>query len=47
MIELAGARLHWGKYFPIPLEAAAAAYPRFAEFEDICRRYDPERRFWY
>lgn len=47
MIELAGARLHWGKYFPIPLEAAAASYPRFAEFEDICRRYDPERRFWY
>lgn len=47
MIELAGARLHWGKYFPIPLEAAAASYPRFAEFEDLCRRYDRERRFWY
>lgn len=47
MIELAGARLHWGKYFPIPLEAAAGWYPRFAEFEEICKRYDPERRFWY
>lgn len=47
MIELAGARLHWGKYFPIPIEAAAASYPRFAEFEQICLRFDPGRRFWY
>ena len=47
MIELAGARLHWGKYFPIPLEAAATRYPRFGEFEQICLRFDPGQRFWY
>jgi hypothetical protein len=47
MIELCGARLHWGKYFPIPLQAAAASYPRYAEFREICRRYDPQQRHWY
>jgi L-gulono-1,4-lactone dehydrogenase len=47
LIELYGARLHWGKYFPVALEAAARAYPRFEEFREICRRHDPKQRFWY
>jgi FAD/FMN-containing dehydrogenase len=47
MIELYGGRLHWGKYFPIPLDMAATAYPRFGEFRNICRKYDPRHRFWY
>ena len=42
------ARLHWGKYFPLPFRDAVKSYPRFAEFEAICRRYDPDpvRAFW-
>ena len=47
LIELYGARLHWGKYFPISLEKAASGYPRFDEFRDICRKYDPKQQFWY
>ena len=44
---LYGARLHWGKYFPISQDAAAAQFPRFAEFRRICLRYDPKQQFWY
>jgi len=46
LVELHGARLHWGKYFPIPFGAASAAYPRFQEFREVCLRYDPAGAFW-
>jgi FAD/FMN-containing dehydrogenase len=36
-----GARLHWGKYLPLSFATARSAYPRFAEFEAICRRQAP------
>lgn len=45
--DLYGARLHWGKYFPLPLEEAARRYPGFEVFAEICRKYDPEQRFAY
>jgi FAD/FMN-containing dehydrogenase len=45
MSALFGARLHWGKYFPLPLEEAARAYPGFEAFAEICRNHDPEQRF--
>jgi len=47
MRELFGARLHWGKYFPLPLQEAARAYPGFEDFADACRRLDPGNRFAY
>lgn len=43
--RLFGARLHWGKYFPLEHEAVRQAYPRLAEFDAICRRFDPEGVF--
>jgi FAD/FMN-containing dehydrogenase len=49
MMTLHRARLHWGKYRPstITVQELRATYPRFAEFERICGRYDPARQFWY
>jgi FAD/FMN-containing dehydrogenase len=47
LMELYGARLHWGKYLPLPLEKVASAYPRFDQFAAICRHHDPKRQFWY
>lgn len=41
-----GARLHWGKYFPLPLREAARSYVDFPEFEWTCLRYDPTGVFW-
>jgi len=47
LMERFDARLHWGKYLPLPLEKAASAYPRFNQFIATCREYDPKRQFWY
>ena len=47
MMRLHGARLHWGKFFPISAEEARASHPRFERFEAVCRRYDPAGRFAY
>jgi len=41
-----GARLHWGKYFPLPLEVAAKSYPRFRDYRELCLKYDPSGVFW-
>jgi FAD/FMN-containing dehydrogenase len=43
---LHGARLHWGKYFPVShAEAVASAYPGLARFRAECLRYDPSGTF--
>lgn len=47
MIELHGARVHWGKFFPITAVAARGAYPGAQEFERVCLDQDPNRLFWY
>jgi hypothetical protein len=39
--RLFGARLHWGKYFPLDGEHARATYPELGDFAEICRKYDP------
>ena len=44
--RLYGARQHWGKYFPLPFAAAAAAYPRFRDYRELCLKYDPDGAFW-
>ena len=41
----ASARPHWGKVFTLPGHDVAARYPRWADFGDLRRRLDPERRF--
>jgi FAD/FMN-containing dehydrogenase len=41
MAGLFGARLHWGKWFPLDHEAVRKAYPALPEFQAICDRFDP------
>lgn len=38
---LCGARLHWGKHFPLGVREMAQAYPRLDAFRDLCRAVDP------
>jgi FAD/FMN-containing dehydrogenase len=45
MTPLYGARLHWGKYFPLGHADIADCYPRLTEFREICRRADPNGVF--
>jgi len=46
LTSLYGARLHWGKLFPLTHEAVQRAYPgRLDQFRDICVRYDPDGVF--
>ena len=46
LTALHGARLHWGKYFPLShTEAVAAAYPGLARFRAHCDGYDPAGTF--
>jgi FAD/FMN-containing dehydrogenase len=46
LVALHGARLHWGKYFPLDhAEAVAGAYPGLARFHAHCAGYDPAGTF--
>ena len=45
MVAGHGARLHWGKYFPLPFGQARGWYPGFVRFEEICRAFDPDGTF--
>lgn len=45
MVQLYGARPHWGKFCPLSREAASALYPRLDDFRAICRRVDPHGVF--
>jgi FAD/FMN-containing dehydrogenase len=46
LIALYGARLHWGKYFPVTYdEAVRDAYPGLARFRELCDRYDSQGVF--
>jgi FAD/FMN-containing dehydrogenase len=46
LVALHGARLHWGKYFPLDhAEAVAGAYPGLARFHAHCADYDPAGTF--
>ena len=42
-------RPHWGKIFTMSPSWVRAAFPRFADFQDLVRRYDPAgvcRNLW-
>jgi hypothetical protein len=45
MHALFGARLHWGKHFPLNAGHVASAYPALEAFKRICRRMDPRGAF--
>ena len=45
LCRLYGARLHWGKYFPLSVTEVEPLYPRLEEFRQICRRVDPHGVF--
>jgi hypothetical protein len=45
MVRLFGARLHWGKHFPLSEQDIASAYPGLAKFKELCRRSDPNGVF--
>ena len=40
-----GPRPHWGKVFTMAPASVRAAFPRFADFQDLVRRYDPSGVF--
>ena len=40
----AGTRPHWGKLFAAT--DPGAGFPRWDDFKDLVRRFDPDRRFW-
>jgi xylitol oxidase len=40
-----GARPHWAKLFTTPLDQLRQLYPKFADFEALAKRYDPQGRF--
>ena len=40
----AGTRPHWGKLFAT--KDPGAEFPRWDDFRDLVRRFDPDRRFW-
>jgi L-gulono-1,4-lactone dehydrogenase len=45
MHALFGARLHWGKHFPLGVAEMTKVYPALGRFRDICRRTDPSGVF--
>jgi FAD/FMN-containing dehydrogenase len=45
MHRLFGARIHWGKWFPLDAAETRAMYPKLAEFRDVCHKYDPRGVF--
>jgi len=45
MSELYGARLHWGKHFPLGKQDVALAYPGLEKFNHVCRAFDPHGVF--
>ena len=42
---LFGARLHWGKHYPLGAEETARMYPNLERFREICRTSDPNGVF--
>ena len=45
MSVLYGARLHWGKWFPLEAGRVAPCYPGIAAFKAICEEFDPRGVF--
>jgi hypothetical protein len=45
MARLFGARMHWGKWFPLGADEVRRSYPALSEFQDVCGRFDPKGVF--
>jgi len=46
LVSMYGARLHWGKHFPLAYEEAVRdGYPDLPRFRAICAQYDPTGAF--
>jgi len=45
MAQIFGARPHWGKHFPLSEDLVRSLYPQLDEFDEICRRFDPQGVF--
>lgn len=45
LAALHGARLHWGKHFPLGASQVARAYPDLPAFREHCERVDPRGLF--
>ena len=45
MTALFGARLHWGKHFPLTSVETERVYPHLEEFRRLCRKTDPRGVF--
>lgn len=45
MHALFGARLHWGKHYPLGAVETARMYPQLERFKEICRANDPNGVF--
>ena len=45
MHALFGARLHWGKRYPLGAVETAGMYPELPKFLQICRARDPAGNF--
>lgn len=43
--HLFGARIHWGKWFPLDGDLVAQQYPHLADFREVCGRHDPRGVF--
>ena len=45
MAQSLGARLHWGKWYPLDVDQVEDNYPGLAAFRAICAQFDPQRVF--
>lgn len=45
LMKSLGARPHWGKWNSYTAEDMAAAYPRWADFQQLRKRFDPQDAF--
>ena len=45
MLQMFGARPHWGKHCPLTPQQAAEVYPHLPEFRAVCQSLDPQRVF--
>ena len=45
MLALYGARMHWGKWFPLTADAIEPTYPELERFRTICQEFDPRGVF--
>ena len=45
MFRLFGARIHWGKWFPLDNDIVRQQYPQLDRFREICNEFDPDGIF--